>query len=68
MKKRYDENCLGHGDFISYLTGAAEGNEKTRIEQHLSHCGSCFETFLGAFNRHLDQPLEQKMSLGHFIS
>ncbi|MGH7594872.1 MAG: hypothetical protein ACREOI_00910 [bacterium] len=68
MKKRYDENCLGRGDFNSYLTGAADGNKKARIEQHLSHCGFCFEIFIGTFNRHLDHPLEQRVSLGHFTS
>ncbi len=66
MKKGYNENCLGHCDFVSYLTGAAEGNEKTRIEQHLGHCGFCFEIFIGTFNQHLDHSLEQRKSLGHF--
>lgn len=68
MKKSHNENCLDRCDLISYLSGAATGDEKAQIEQHLSHCSFCFEVFIGAFNQHLDHPLEPRISLGHFTS
>ncbi|MDZ7288909.1 MAG: hypothetical protein ONB44_04025 [candidate division KSB1 bacterium] len=55
MEKRSRENCLGSLEFLSYLTGAAGAEEKEIIEQHLGDCDFCFESFIGAFNQHLDQ-------------
>lgn len=47
--------CLHEGDFSSYLEGSAKASHKTRIEKHLNVCVNCFEEFLFAFNRHLDE-------------
>jgi len=54
MKKQFHEACLGSFDFSDYLSGTAGGYEKAAIEQHLSVCETCFDTFINAFNWHLD--------------
>lgn len=54
MKKPSRESCLSSFDFFSYLGGTACGHEKAAIEQHLSVCEICFDTFISAFNQHLD--------------
>jgi hypothetical protein len=66
MKNVYSKTCLGSYDFASYLTGAAYGNNKERIEQHLSDCDFCFETFIVAFNQFLDHPKPQGEGLKSF--
>jgi hypothetical protein len=54
MKKQFYEACLSSFDFSEYLSGTASGYERAAIEQHLSACENCFDTFINAFNRHLD--------------
>lgn len=57
MKKLSREFCLSSFDFLAYLSGTALGQEKAEIEQHLSACEICFDTFISAFNQHLDQTI-----------
>jgi len=65
MKTPHDQHCLSHGDFISYLSGAVYAANKKRIEYHLSACCLCFEIFIDAFNRYLEQqPDEREARLG----
>jgi hypothetical protein len=54
MKKQFYEACLSSFDFSEYLSGTASLYEKAVIEQHLSVCETCFDTFINAFNRHLN--------------
>jgi hypothetical protein len=54
MKKPSYKVCLSSFDFFSYLSGTAYEHEKAAIEQHLSICEICFDTFISAFNQHLD--------------
>lgn len=54
MKKQFHEACLSSFDFMEYLSGTVSGYERAAIEQHLSVCENCFDTFINAFNRHLD--------------
>ncbi|MGH7597205.1 MAG: zf-HC2 domain-containing protein [bacterium] len=65
MEKQFHEACLSSFDFIEYLSGTASGYEKAVIEQHLSVCENCFDTFINAFNLHLDHasvPLDGRQS------
>jgi hypothetical protein len=66
MKKQFHEACLSSFDFVEYLRGTASGYEKAAIEQHLSVCETCFDTFINAFNQHLDHasvPIGGRQSL-----
>ena len=54
MKNQYHEACLNSFDFNEYLNGTICDYEKAVIEQHLSVCENCFDTFITAFNQHLD--------------
>lgn len=54
MKKQFHEACLSSFDCLDYLSGTASEYAKAAIERHLSVCENCFDTFINAFNRHLD--------------
>ena len=54
MKTLHRNVCLAYTDFASYMNGAAYQEDKESIEQHLSDCDFCFETFISILNLYLD--------------
>jgi hypothetical protein len=54
MKTLHRNACLDCADFASYVNGTTYEDERGSIEQHLSDCDFCFETFISILNQHLD--------------
>jgi hypothetical protein len=54
MKTLHRHECLGGSDFASYMNGTTYEDERTSIEQHLSDCDFCFDTFISILNHYLD--------------
>ena len=60
MRTTQRHQCLSGFELASYLSGALGIDEKQGIEYHLGACDSCFESFMGAFNDHLDRAVPFK--------
>jgi hypothetical protein len=54
MKTLHRHACLSRVDFASYMNGTAYDDECAGIEQHLSDCDYCFESFISILNVYLD--------------